>query len=69
VGAFFMAEIARIAGLIAADLHRNPLPYAHFVTTTTYKTLRGSCGGMILCKEETGKEYGQKLNKAIFPGL
>ncbi|MFJ7953550.1 serine hydroxymethyltransferase [Lysinibacillus sp. NPDC096418] len=69
VGAFFMADIAHIAGLIAAGLHQNPIPYAHFVTTTTHKTLRGPRGGMILCNEETGKEYGKRLDKSIFPGI
>lgn len=69
VGAFFMADIAHIAGLIAAGLHQNPIPYAHFVTTTTHKTLRGPRGGMILCNEETGKEYGKKLDKSVFPGI
>lgn len=65
VGALFMVDMAHIAGLIAADLHPNPVPVADFVTTTTHKTLRGTRGGMILCK----KEYAKDIDKAIFPGL
>jgi len=65
VGAYFMVDMAHIAGLIAAGLHPNPVEYADFVTTTTHKTLRGPRGGMILCK----KEYAQKIDKAIFPGI
>lgn len=65
VGALFMVDIAHIAGLIAAGLHPNPVPVADFVTTTTHKTLRGTRGGMILCKEE----YARDVDKAIFPGL
>ncbi len=64
VGAYFMVDMAHIAGLVAAGLHPNPVPYADVVTTTTHKTLRGPRGGMILCKEELGKA----INKAIFPG-
>jgi len=64
-GALFMVDMAHIAGLIAAGLHPNPVPYADFVTTTTHKTLRGTRGGMILCKEE----YAKSIDKAIFPGL
>lgn len=64
VGAYFMVDMAHIAGLVAAGLHPNPVPYADIVTTTTHKTLRGPRGGMILCKEELGKA----INKAIFPG-
>lgn len=64
VGAYLLADIAHIAGLIAAGVHQSPVPYAHFVTTTTHKTLRGPRGGMILCKEE----YAKGVNKAIFPG-
>lgn len=63
-GAYFMVDMAHIAGLIAAGLHPNPVDYADFVTTTTHKTLRGPRGGMILCK----KEFAQKIDKAIFPG-
>ncbi|NLI91092.1 MAG: serine hydroxymethyltransferase [Peptococcaceae bacterium] len=65
VGAYVMIDMAHIAGLVAAGLHPNPVPYAHFVTTTTHKTLRGPRGGLILCKEE----YAQKIDKAIFPGI
>ncbi len=64
VGAYLMVDMAHIAGLVAAGLHPNPVPYADFVTTTTHKTLRGPRGGLILCKEE----YGQMINKAVFPG-
>ena len=60
-----MVDIAHIAGLIAAGLHPNPAPYAHFVTTTTHKTLRGPRGGMVLCL----KEYAKAIDKAVFPGL
>ncbi len=65
VGAYLMVDIAHIAGLVAAGLHPNPVPYADVVTTTTHKTLRGPRGGMILCKEELAK----KIDKAIFPGI
>ena len=64
-GAYFMVDMAHIAGLVAAGLHQSPLPYADVVTTTTHKTLRGPRGGMILCNDE---ELGKKFNKAIFPG-
>ncbi|MDD7773263.1 MAG: serine hydroxymethyltransferase [Eubacteriales bacterium] len=64
VGAYFMVDMAHIAGLVAAGLHPSPVPYADIVTTTTHKTLRGPRGGMILCKEE----FGKAINKAIFPG-
>lgn len=64
VGAYFMVDMAHIAGLVAAGLHPSPVPYADIVTTTTHKTLRGPRGGMILCKEELAKQ----INKAIFPG-
>lgn len=63
-GAYFMVDMAHIAGLVAGGMHQNPVPYADVVTTTTHKTLRGPRGGMILCKEE----YAQAINKAIFPG-
>jgi glycine hydroxymethyltransferase len=59
-----MVDMAHIAGLVAAGLHPNPVPYADFVTTTTHKTLRGPRGGMILCK----KEFAKAVDKAIFPG-
>ncbi|MCE4049697.1 MULTISPECIES: serine hydroxymethyltransferase [Bacillaceae] len=65
VGAYLMVDMAHIAGLVAAGLHENPVPYADFVTTTTHKTLRGPRGGMILCKEE----FGKKIDKSIFPGI
>ncbi len=65
VGAYLMVDMAHIAGLVAAGLHMNPVPYADFVTTTTHKTLRGPRGGMILCKQE----WAQKIDKAIFPGI
>ncbi|HHW70591.1 MAG TPA: serine hydroxymethyltransferase [Clostridiales bacterium] len=64
IGAYLMVDMAHIAGLVAAGLHPNPVPYADFVTTTTHKTLRGPRGGMILCKSE----YAKKIDKAIFPG-
>ncbi|HZG59015.1 MAG TPA: serine hydroxymethyltransferase [Anoxybacillus sp.] len=65
VGAYLMVDMAHIAGLVAAGLHPSPVPYAHFVTTTTHKTLRGPRGGMILCKEE----FAKQIDKAIFPGI
>ena len=64
-GAYLMVDIAHIAGLVAAGLHPNPVPYADFVTTTTHKTLRGPRGGMIMCKEE----HAKLINKAVFPGI
>lgn len=65
VGALFMVDMAHIAGLVAAGLHPNPVPHAHFVTTTTHKTLRGPRGGMILCR----KAWAQAIDKAVFPGI
>lgn len=65
VGALLMVDMAHIAGLVATGLHESPIPYADFVTTTTHKTLRGPRGGMILCKEE----YGKQIDKTIFPGV
>ena len=65
VGAYLMADIAHIAGLIIAGLHQSAVPHCHFVTTTTHKTLRGPRGGLILCKEEQGKA----IDKTIFPGI
>ena len=65
VGAYFMVDMAHIAGLVAAGLHPNPVPYADVVTTTTHKTLRGPRGGLILCREELAKA----IDKAIFPGI
>lgn len=64
VGAYFMVDMAHIAGLVAAGLHENPVPYADVVTTTTHKTLRGPRGGLILCKEQ----YAKQIDKAVFPG-
>ncbi len=64
VGAYLMADIAHIAGLIAAGIHPSPVPHADFVTTTTHKTLRGPRGGLILCKEE----HQKKIDSAVFPG-
>ena len=65
VGAYFMVDMAHIAGLIVAGLHPSPIPYADFVTTTTHKTLRGPRGGMILCKEKFAKD----LDKTVMPGI
>ena len=66
VGAYLMVDMAHIAGLVAAGLHPNPVPYADVVTTTTHKTLRGPRGGLILSKDA---EFGLQFNKAIFPGI
>ena len=66
VGALFMVDMAHIAGLVAADRHPSPIPYAHVVTSTTHKTLRGPRGGLILTNDE---EIAKKVNKAIFPGI
>ncbi len=65
VGAVVMVDMAHFAGLVAAGLHPNPVPFAEFVTTTTHKTLRGPRGGMILCREE----FAKTLNSQIFPGI
>ena len=65
VGAYLMVDMAHVAGLIAAGLHPNPVPYADFVTTTTHKTLRGPRGGMVLCREQ----YAKQLDRAVFPGI
>lgn len=64
VGAYLMVDMAHIAGLVAAGVHPSPVPYAHVVTTTTHKTLRGPRGALILCKEDLKK----KINSAVFPG-
>jgi glycine hydroxymethyltransferase len=65
VGAYHMADIAHIAGLVATGLHPNPIPYAEFVTTTTHKTLRGPRGGMVMCR----KEFAHKIDSSVFPGI
>lgn len=65
VGAYLMVDMAHIAGLVAVGLHPTPVPYAHFVTSTTHKTLRGPRGGLILCQAK----YAQQIDKAIFPGI
>lgn len=65
VGAYFMVDMAHIAGLVATGAHPSPVPYADFVTSTTHKTLRGPRGGLILCKEK----YAKALDKNIFPGI
>lgn len=65
VGAYLVADIAHIAGLVATGLHPSPMPYAEFVTTTTHKTLRGPRGGMIMCKAE----YAKAVDKMLFPGI
>lgn len=64
-GAYLMADIAHIAGLVASKLHPNPISYCDVVTTTTHKTLRGPRGGLILCRD---KEFGKKFDKSVFPG-
>ena len=65
VGALLMADIAHIAGLVAAGLHPSPIPHCHFVTTTTHKTLRGPRGGLVMCKESFAKE----IDRSVFPGI
>ncbi|HLR15248.1 MAG TPA: serine hydroxymethyltransferase [Bacillota bacterium] len=65
VGAYFLVDMAHIAGLVATGHHMNPVPYSDFVTTTTHKTLRGPRGGMILCKEK----YAKAIDKTVFPGM
>ena len=65
VGAFFLTDMAHIAGLVAANVHPSPIPYSEIVTTTTHKTLRGARGGMILCREE----FAKKVNSRVFPGM
>jgi len=66
VGAYLMVDMAHIAGLVAAGVHPSPIPYAHVVTTTTHKTLRGPRGGLILANKEASEKFN--FNKAIFPG-
>ncbi len=65
IGAYLMVDMAHIAGLVAAGLHQNPVPFSDFVTSTTHKTLRGPRGGLILCKEQ----YARAVDKAVFPGI
>ncbi|GAK05680.1 serine hydroxymethyltransferase [Geomicrobium sp. JCM 19037] len=65
VDAYLMVDMAHIAGLVAAGVHNNPVPHAHFVTSTTHKTLRGPRGGLIICEEQ----FAKKIDKAMFPGL
>ena len=65
-GAYLMVDMAHIAGLVAAGFHESPIPYAHVVTTTTHKTLRGPRGGMILANREAAEKFN--FNKAVFPG-
>lgn len=65
VGAYLMADIAHIAGLIATDMHPSPVPYSDFITTTTHKTLRGPRGGVVMCKTE----YAKAIDKTVFPGI
>lgn len=65
VGAYHISDIAHIAGLVVAGIHKSPVPYADIVSTTTHKTLRGPRGGMLLCKEE----YAKSVDKAVFPGM
>jgi glycine hydroxymethyltransferase len=65
VGAYFMADIAHIAGLVSTGLHPSPVPYADFVTTTTHKTLKGPRGGMVMCR----KEFAKAVDRMVFPGI
>lgn len=65
VGAYLMADVAHIAGLIATDIHPSPVPYSDFITTTTHKTLRGPRGGVVMCRAE----YAKAIDKAVFPGI
>ena len=69
IGAYLMVDMAHIAGLVAVGEHPNPVPYAHFVTSTTHKTLRGPRGGLILVNEEFAEQFGKKIDKTIFPGI
>src|SRR5947208_4635302 len=65
IGAYFVADIAHIAGVVAGEAHPSPIPYADVVTTTTHKTLRGPRGGLILCKAE----HARAIDRAVFPML
>jgi len=65
VGAYLMADMAHIAGLVAAEVHPSPVPHCHFVTSTTHKTLRGPRGGFILCKDD----YADLIDRTVFPGI
>ena len=65
IGALLMVDMAHIAGLVVGGMHPSPIPYAHFVTTTTHKTLRGPRGGLIMCRQE----WATKIDKAVFPGI
>lgn len=69
VGAFLLADIAHISGLVAAGLHPSPIPHAHFVTTSTQKTMRGPRSGMILLGEDSAAEFARKIDSAVFPGV
>ena len=69
VGAYLMVDMAHIAGFVAAGEHPNPVPHAHFITSTTHKTLRRPRGGIILLNEETAEEFGKKIDKTVFPGV
>lgn len=69
VGAYLMVDMAHIAGLVAVGEHPSPVPHAHFVTSTTHKTLRGPRGGLILLNEEFAEEFGRKIDKTVFPGI
>src|SRR5690606_35137786 len=66
IGAYLMVDMAHIAGLVAGGVHPSPVPYAHVVTSTTHKSLRGPRGGMILTNDE---DIAKKINSAVFPGL
>ena len=69
VGAYLLADIAHISGLVAAGLHQSPVPYAHFVTSSTQKTLRGPRSGMILLGEHSAAEFARKIDSSVFPGV
>ncbi|MDM8562634.1 serine hydroxymethyltransferase [Candidatus Marithioploca araucensis] len=69
VGALLLADIAHIVGLVAAKLHQSPIPYAHFVTTSTQKTLRGPRSGIILLGEHSAQKFARRIDSAVFPGI